>query len=373
MNICFLVGIFSLEFTFMLPFMLLLLQYFFYRLTDDKMRRWLLTAVVAPQLLFFPCYFLLNKLVLGHFIGHYGAAVHLNFMASNIFFNTARYLLNYTLFLEYLPFGANSKVIPFLRFNQNHIWLYLIIAILPVLWFGRKRPVLLLSIYLFFMGLVPIINLYLWLYFQKESDRMGYLALVFFSMALSYAAFSLFKPVTASLVLTAYILVGCWFLEQNVSDWQKAGDISNKLTNDFVTGFNNDNIYILGEAENYNGAYLFTPNYISHRWRYDLDKRIQLQTGKPLANKIIHTIHFEMKDEEDRVMVQKLSPDSFVVVSGRPQIRLLRNEFPLISFEDSLFVVIAYEAGHKCRIIFKDQAAGRKIIYQAGNRWNTLN
>jgi hypothetical protein len=371
-GLLYLIGYFSLEYMLIMPFMLIAMYVFLKdKLQGNGRKAWM--YIIVPQILLIPLFFVVNKLVLGIFVGHYGANLHLNFRLPDIAFNAIRYFFNYTLFLEYLPAFFREQL---LFIGAYPIQTALAMAAIATMWyvffikdyFPDRANVLLLFSILCLLCLSPIINLKISGFYLKQSDRMGYPGNGFFCVILVQAIF-LFPAYLRYCLLTLYIICSAFILAQNCYDWKMAGETAQALVADYLQKFPEEQVCILGEADNFNGAYIFTPNVANGRFRYDLDKRLALETGKDYSHKIKHLLQFEMLQQEDGVQVSNNGSNHITIQTTNPAGRLIKKYKPAASFEDSTVKATVNDEKNNCVLIFK-QPPAHKLIYQQGRHWN---
>lgn len=246
--------------------------------SPSGVRGWV--AAFLPHLLFVIAYFLLNKLLLGGWAGHYGEAVHLNFDLRNIASNCLKYFTKYLFFWREWPHGGKEWLVLFFE-KPIVAWGGLLVGAgaLAALFFTKNIPQNLrqMSIgwLLFFLALAPVANLYVAYILHGENDRYGYLPSLFFFMGL-VAVFDFFPRLLRNLLFGTWLLASVFFLHKMTSHWQQSARITASLLEDFRWQ-NASEVYVLAIPENYHGIPMFKDFSrenlaLKHALRYLADK-----------------------------------------------------------------------------------------------------
>lgn len=237
-------------------------------------------ATFLPQLLLVTAYFLLNKLLLGGWAGHYGEAVHLNFDLRNIASNCLKYFTKYLFFWREWPHGGKEWLVLF--FEKTMVaWGGLLVGAgaVAALFFIKKLPQKLhrtgIGWLLFFLALAPVANLYVAYILNGENDRYGYLPSLFFFMGL-VALFGFLPRLLRNGLFAAWLIASVFFLQKMTSHWQQSAKITTSLLHDFRWQ-NASEVYVLAMPENYHGIPIFKDFSrenlaLKHALRYLADK-----------------------------------------------------------------------------------------------------
>jgi hypothetical protein len=289
-------------------------------------------AVFLPHLFLVIAYFLLNKLLLGGWAGHYGEAVHLNFDLRNIASNCLKYFTKYLFFWREWPHWSKEWLVLFFE-KPVVAWSGLAVGLLGVVWLvktslyqkacrvcgrpiywadrlnlfaktkicgecfigqrnklgdhkehlppdlamldAKKMHLLGIGWLLFFLALAPVANLYVAYILHGENDRYGYLPSLFFFMGLM-AVFDFFPRLLRNLLFGTWLLASVFFLQRMTSHWQQSAKITTSLLNDFRWQ-NASEVYVLAMPENYHGVPMFKDFSrenlaLKHALRYLADK-----------------------------------------------------------------------------------------------------
>lgn len=252
----FLLGLFTFELLLIAPFMTLLLLLM---LPQPKPRQ--LLWVSLPQAAAVAGYFLLNKWLLGAWIGHYGAEVHLKFEWPQVLANVFRYPLKHWLFVRDWPHEWKSWLFDGLATVPLIYGLSALVGLLIAfaLWrypkrSGRSRA-LLLCLLLGGLALGPIINLYFYYLHHIVNDRYGYLPSAFLYLGLATALTGL-PRYAYTVLLSAWIAVSIGLLWRTNQLWAQSTIVYNRLLDEF-RWHDAPAVYFLNLPDNFQGALLF--------------------------------------------------------------------------------------------------------------------
>ncbi|GEM_PF-457818 len=265
------------------------------------------THVLLPHLLLVASYFLLNKLLLGGWAGHYGEAVHLNLDLRIIAANCLKYFTKYLLFWREWPHGGKEWLVLF--FEKSAVaWSGLAVGLVvvalgicgpPIYWANRlklfaktkirgdgfigqpnklgdhKLRLMVIGWLLFFLALAPVANLYVAYVLHGENDRYGYLPSLFFFIGL-VAVFDFFPRWLRNGLFAAWLFTSVFFLQKMTTYWQESARIVTNLLADFRWQ-DAPEVYVLASPENYHGLPMFKDFSrenlaIKHALRYLADK-----------------------------------------------------------------------------------------------------
>ena len=122
-------GLFSFELALSGPFIIVGLAVLFHLMPKAGEKGLNRLIISAAHLMLLPLYFFARKVILGDWVGYYGADVHLNFDLKIIIGNIYKYLSKLWLFLRYWEHPTKEPV--FLSFEQSNVlWTLSLVAIL---------------------------------------------------------------------------------------------------------------------------------------------------------------------------------------------------------------------------------------------------
>lgn len=254
---------------------------------------------LMPYFLLLAAYFLLNKLVLGGWAGHYGEGVHLNFDLRLIAANCLKYFTKYLLWWREWPHGAKEWLVLFFE-KPVVAWsgLALGAATLCLVLFSKKtRPRLRFigfSWLLFFLALAPVANLYVAYVLHGENDRYGYLASLFFCIGL-VAVFDLFPRWLRNGLYAAWLVASVFFLQKMTGRWHEGTKITTGLLRDFRWQ-NASEVYVLASPENYQGIPIFKD---FSRENLAIKDALKYIGGKPTAGDFYQVAQFNLTSPTD--------------------------------------------------------------------------
>lgn len=371
-HLCFILGLFTFELALMLPlFTLLYVGAIFLELRDIQQFKRLSFRLLLPQMVTVVVWILLTKIVVGSYVGHYGASTHLQFDFYKIVGTFLKYFSKHFVFLRYLRIDDGAF---YTQLEQPIIILTFLLLLLMCLGLAVKKwkgicPEWKLAL-LFFLwagiALLPILNLYFQTLLAIENDRYGYLAWAFFSSFFVLLLYRIFPKWLFVILFVAYAGFHIHFNQKTVRWVAQSTEVQYGLLNNFDYQ-NHSEVYLLGFVDNLKGAYIFRDFTKDNRAFTDALKYIK---GDRSKCKIYEVAQFNMISPNDRL---KASVDS----TGRIQLTFAhwgswwwRGGIGASSYEtDKLKVEI------KDLMLYvtpKKPAEDAVFLYQAGRKWKVL-
>lgn len=255
---------------------------------------------VIPYFVLSGIYFLLNKILLGGWVGHYGEGVHLNYDLKNIASNCLKYFAKNLIYWREWEHGIKQS---FISFCDNPVTAYLFIILGVTLLsagiifnkrINQKIKTTGFTWLLFFMALAPVANLYLVWLLHGENDRYGYFASLFFYMGL-IAFFQFFNKRMKYFLYAAFLFVSIYNLNKINNFWKNGADVVNGLLADFKWE-NNSEIYVLAFPENYQGIPMFKD---FSRQDLALKSALKYLAKKTAKGQFYQVAQFNMNTPED--------------------------------------------------------------------------
>ncbi|TXB62258.1 hypothetical protein [Phaeodactylibacter luteus] len=217
--------------------------------------------VIAPQLALIVGYFFINRALLGSWVGHYGAEVHLRFQPLEVAANFLRYAAKHLLFARYWPHTWKAALFNGLL-NPWAVWGLLALLSSALLYiagtYRQQKPALklfLLAALCYGASLLPISNLYFNFTLLVENDRYGYLPSAFLSLGL-ISLLSLLARRAVLIAAAICLLPSAALLWSTNQKWQ----VANQMYHALLQGFNSyhaEEVYLLNLPDNYQGIGLF--------------------------------------------------------------------------------------------------------------------
>jgi hypothetical protein len=220
-----------------------------------------LGRVCLPQFGLLAGYLMLNRAVLGQWVGYYGADVHLNFAWSDMLSNYFNYSLKLLAFSRYWPHPWKEGLT--LGLQQPALLYPLSLAVALGLLFalfryGRWRgeaKASFLFLLLFAFTLAPVVNLFFYYLQHVENDRYSYLPSAFFLLGLS-SLLSMLPRRLYLLLAAVYLGFAALFLWRTNHYWKESTALHNRLLDGFEW-YGAPAVYLLNLPVNYQGVVLF--------------------------------------------------------------------------------------------------------------------
>ncbi len=328
--------------------------------------------VVGVLILFGFLFFVFNRLILGQWIGHYGAETHLNFSLAQLGSAWLKYLLKYLFLLDAEIFSSISSSI--YKFSDTPLagWFFLIaVFVFGVVFIYRTYSdttvvrAWMMFLLLFFVAVVPVFNLYFPTWINIQGDRLGYLASAFFSLFAAFLILSFSRQLRYPLFFALFISE-ISFLQTNIQSWRKASIVSESLEQNF-NQFEAKKIYMLAVPDNFRGAYMYRLTGLQ-----PLAENIEKRHGVNMQDKFVEVTKFNMLTAEDKVMVEVINDFSLKVTLEKWENLFLKNSQGASDFETEEFKVELDEWGHSYTITFKQKETNAVYMYASGMEWKTV-
>ena len=327
-------------------------------------------SLLLPQFAVIIFFFAMNLLMLDEWVGHYGASTHFNFNIQIISSNFFKYIFKYALFARYFNEPYKSELFH-LTDSGVALWLLsaclLIVFSCYVIFFKRLNDVIKLagfSFILFFIFLLPVLNLWANLILYVNNDRFAYPGSMFLWMGVALTLSALPAWVRVSVFIPAFAF-SLYFLIMTVTIWKNNGEIFNSLVNDFHW-YDKDQVIILGVADNLDGAKMFgiynQPSGFAQTLKY--------YRKKPFTGDMEEAAQFNMVSMTDGMTPRVDSSGDLIVTFNQPNnwwwwdgMGLTDRETPAMS------VKIVNNTLH---VHFKNLMPNHAIIFQNGNHWEEV-
>lgn len=363
----FTLGIFTFELPIVVPVMSLVFWWFWKR-TPPVQKKWKL--IFAPQILLLTLYFSLNKLLLGGWVGHYGADTHLKFSLHQISSNLLKYFSKYLTFwrdwhgpLKQQWMGiCESETTAYATFAMG----LLIVLSGIFLWkkMSGKWRVTWLFWLLFFIALLPVANLYVPWLLHCENDRYGYFASLFFYHGLVVLLCFLPKYLRYP-VLVAAVGISIFYLQKITNYWQQNAGVVNGLLDDFRWE-DAPEIYVLAMPENLKGTPVFK-DFSNENLM--LRHALKYGRGKEIKGNVFQIANFNLAGPDDGVTVTSDSTNHFKVQFDQWGNWWWRNGIGTGSYETEKYEFKSLPRGSEVWV--KKPKEGAAFIYSKGSTWQS--
>ena len=372
-HISFVLALFALEMSLMIPFFLLLylLLQWNIRLKLPEIRK-LTLQVIVPQFLFIALYFMLYKWVHGIWVGHYGAETHFNADLGFIQANMHKYFAKHLAFVRY--FNGDYKF-PVFDFIDEHTALFSIVSAIIIafisylLWSKSRNKKIRTGIFLllsFPIFLAPIANLYFVELLYGENDRFGYFASIFLYAFITFLVFQL-KPKWRYLLLGIYLAFMIYFNQFTANLWHNAAKVTYSLMEDF-RWYDKDEVYILADADNYKGIYMF--RMYEHEYA-GFEEALELIRQKKYNGEMAEIAQFNMTSPNDSIKAEVTGDSTLKVTFGQWGCWFWREGIGATSYETEDYKMTMIDGG-AFNVTFKTGNPNRAIIYQVGGKWKEI-
>ena len=327
--------------------------------------------LTLPQFGLVGVYFLLNKLLLGVWIGHYGANVHLRMVWQEILANFYNFVVKFSFFTRYFDHALKEKI--FVSINKPWLLYSLVLLsigllVLGIRYFKRLSPRIQLAgffLLCFALALLPVVNLYFNYLQYIANDRYGYLASAFFLMALALLLSFLPKWLQYASAL-AWIGISMVLLFQTNQHWAQSNQVYRALLQEF-NWYDKEEVYILNLPDNMNGAFMFR-DYSGQD--LCLSDALRYVKRKPYEGKIYEVVQYNMTKLEDGVEVERDSTNSFKVTFKQWGNWWWRRGLGATSYENETFQF--QNKGHHYELKLKKEPTNAVFIYQDGPNWKVV-
>jgi hypothetical protein len=367
-HLLFIAALLTLEVNLATPFIILAFSVACSKLDNWDWRKYLSRFFVI-HIIIIILYFLANKLILGEWVGHYGAEKHLNFNPQLLAANGFRYFTKYTLLTHFWSF--NLRGIVYENIGSWYAIGGLFALVGSILVFARKKIYnnnkLLLSasfLVMFFMALFPIVNLYFMYIMPFQNDRYGFFASIFFYPFLFLLVFSLprlLRFVVAIAILTVHIYYGLL----NVQKCHEAGQLIDNLITSYKW-HDQPEVRLLSLPDNYQGLFLYADYHDGSAETFV--EALNLFGSEEITGHIDEYSHFNQVTLKDSFKYQVIQ-DTFTVEFKQYGNWFWRNNIGFINYETD--EVKATRARNILRVELKD-TTDRIYLIPQGGEWNQV-
>ncbi len=366
--------LFVLEINLATPFIFLLfILTDHYRNPEGNLQKKII-HVFLVQLVFVILYFLLNKLTLGAWVGHYGEEKHLNYSLDLIFGNGLKHFAKHLFLLHYFPFEI--KEFAYNLLGNPKIYIPSILVLIGIVGYVIKHfkslsgylQISSTSLTMFFMGIFPIVNLYFMYVIQHENDRYSYFAMPFFCIAI-VSLISMLKFVPRYTTLGIYLLINTVILSAMITNAKYAGDGCKAMLENFpCERAEGKRVYFLAIPDNFNGMYMyrdFGENTTSFKESMDL---LHAPACENVEYKTVAQYNF--KYPSDIINAYFETENRVRVFIGQNGTWFWKDGVGLSDYETENFIV--ENKGWYFTVTFKDLSDTPLLLYPHGGEWKIL-
>jgi len=311
---------------------------------------------------------LLNKWILGSWVGHYGAATHLNLDILGMLSTEAKYLVKHLVDARYMPYKIKVFLFDQLLVVPELIFFLLMLCIGCILLYAIKIRKISGQIHLGFFGIaasmlyvLPVSNLFFYHLHVGSNDRFSYLPLTFLLVALAGIFSKLPKWLWVTL-MSIFILIQVYLQEKTITYWKESTAVLHHLRDSF-RWHDRSHVFILNSPDNLNGIVMASiieaPSGI--------DELIDFQTPTAYDGIMYDVFQYNMTTPTDGVTVEQTGPMQLKVTFKQWGNWWHRNGIGASTYENEYYKAEVLE--HPYQITFKQFPEGSVIIYQDGKEW----
>lgn len=310
----FLLAAYSLEIALVWPFVCAaFLIFFFYDKLPFSSVIKLNTFYVLPQFLGIFIYFIHQKILIGQWVGHYGAGTHLNLSPELLGRGLNHYLLKFFALFRYLPTFESKRDIFIQSGQAPYTWLIcglvllFLLFTLYIVFFTKNKASLKFGLFVccgFIATIFPVLNLETTSLIDIQSDRYGYFASVFFCIGISFFLFSFLKKF-ANIPAFGLFFLFLFLFNKTGKDWKDAQTLTNNLI-DSYEWFDKENIYVTQLPDNYKGAYVF---------RNGFREAIEKHHNKKVKGEITRTIWYNWLETDECIKSIPISSNPYQITA----------------------------------------------------------
>ncbi len=362
-----LIGLFTFELSLVIPILLSLLVVVH---PAGAWKNW--RVLCLPQFVVMLGYFLLHRVVLGDWVGHYGTEVHLRFVMPEMLAHFWQYIFKYLTFARdwsdawkhWLFAGLGRSTV---SYSLSIVGL-LVVGLSISNWtsLGQRGRLVLFGFIAFGIALIPVINLHFNYLLHIENDRYAYLASAFFMLCWVGTVSALPRSIFY-LLAGGVLILSCILLWKHNQYWHKSTKVYRELLYGFET-FNSDTVYLLNLPDNYRGAPMFR-DYSGNDSAFR--DALQFLRKKPFSGKILEVAQYNMNDPSDGAKAKWLGEQVLQVELNQWGNWWWRRGYGLGEGYSTKAFELAGK-GHYYQLNMKERPEGIHLLLQDGGLWKVV-
>lgn len=300
----FLVSLFTLEIVLVTPILALCITFLWQRADENAGILSKLPPVAMALTPVWIVFFAINKLVLGVWVGHYGAATHLHFQWVETLSRFLKYFVKHVFFARYFRHVYKEQVFGFLERPEvvfaciGVVMLFLVIGFFSIKKIAARWIAVATAWMMFIISLMPVVTLYMLTLLHGENDRYGYVASLFLSMALALL-FSGMKEKYRWLCWGIWMTVSVFYLQRTVQWWAVSHEQKQQVLESFHW-YDAKDIVVLNLPDNLEGIHEFHIIGDLSALKEDL----ALTRQKPFAGNIREVAYYNATSATDGVTAE---------------------------------------------------------------------
>lgn len=251
------------------------------------------------SLLLILSFFLVSKLALGVWIGHYGAETHAGLKINEFAIHYYQYFVKHMALIRFLPHHLKTNVFEFFSSGYSFLFVLAMILGLSILMFRsvlRKQFVPeWIGLWGFMVFLLPVGNLYFVYLLLNENDRYGFLPAAFLLSSVVFLISRLNRNLKFA-ILGIIISLNGFYLFKMRSIWKQNGEVYQALVEDF-RWYDSNFIFVLNLPDNFEG----TPMFRVLNTESGLEQSLIHTRKQPFSGKIKEVALYNMFHENNGV------------------------------------------------------------------------
>jgi len=313
-------------------------------------------------------YLVLNKITLGHLVGHYGEKTHFHFDFILIAATEIKFFIKHIFYARF--YSYNAKNILFDKILSNpEVTFFCITAILSIciLYFIKLRRisaewhVVFFAVMASLLYILPVSNLYFYHLQIGMNDRYSYIAVSFLMLAI-VAALTKCSGGIRYMVIAIILLINIFYQQTTLKYWHDSTLVLKSLKDDF-RWHDSPMVFVLNSPDNFEGIVMASISNVPS----GIEELIDFQTSHPFTGKMIDVLQYNMTTMNDGVKIEQIGPMQLKVSFNQWGNWWHRYGFGATSYENEYYKVETLD--YPYLLTFKSFPAGSTIIYEDGMKW----
>jgi hypothetical protein len=311
---------------------------------------------------------LINKWTLGAWVGHYGAAAHLNIDIHYMMSNEIKFLFKHLTDARFFSFKTKALIFDRILSTPELVFFVLTIFIsLSLLFFIRLNKasgwvrLSFFGIAASMLYVLPVSNLFFYHLHIGANDRFSYLPLTFFLVCvmalLSRTPRWIWIP-----FMGIVILIQVYLQEKTITYWKQSTELVHHLRDTF-RWHDRSHVFVLNSPDNLNGIVMTSIIQAPS----GIDELLDFQTARPYDGVMFDVFQYNMTTPEDGVTVEQTGPMQIKVTFKQWGNWWHLSGIGASAYENEYFK--AETLDYPYLLTFKHFPEGSAIIYQVGKEW----
>jgi hypothetical protein len=308
----------------------------------------------------------------GSMVGHYGAAQHLNFDIHLIAGNFAKYFAKIFFLTQFASYNHRHFLYSYFE-KEKFGWLlfsvFALFAMLFIVFHKKLNPKFRIAFILFgifFIALLPILNLFFSYIVNVEGDRFTYFASIFAYQLIALLSVLLFRK-WGWILMVVVLFFNTKFLLLNTRSWGSSKLIQQSLIKDF-RWYKAPKIFLLNIPDNFKGTYM----YRSFPPDNSFAETLSIIRGDDIESKTTGILEYNMSSASDSVKVEKISDNELKVGFAQQGNWWWNNGIGGSSYSTDDFAVKIDEWNSGYNLTFKRKTPNAVYLYQCGGEWREV-